>query len=96
MTVTAELARDVPFTIGGHTFQSRLFVGTGKYRSHDEMVRAIEASGAEVVTAAATTASSIISIPSAPSCSPTPPGVTPRRTRSATPAWRAKRDSTTS
>ena len=51
-TLTAELARDVPFTIGGHTFQSRLFVGTGKYRSHDEMVRAIEASGAEVVTVA--------------------------------------------
>ena len=51
-TLTAELARDVPFTIDGHTFQSRLFVGTGKYRSHDEMVRAIDASGAEVVTVA--------------------------------------------
>jgi len=51
-TLTADLARDVPFTIGGHTFQSRLFVGTGKYRSNEQMVRAIEASGAEVVTVA--------------------------------------------
>ena len=51
-TVTADLSRDIPFTIGGRTFQSRLFVGTGKYRSNEEMVRAIEASGAEVVTVA--------------------------------------------
>jgi thiazole synthase len=43
---------DTPFTIGGRTFQSRLMVGTGKYRSNEEMVRAIEASGAEVVTVA--------------------------------------------
>ena len=27
--------------IGGRTFQSRLLVGTGKYRSNDEMLRAI-------------------------------------------------------
>ena len=52
MTVTADLARDVPFTIGGYSFRSRLFVGTGKYRSNEDMVRAIEASGAEVVTVA--------------------------------------------
>ncbi|HKE89257.1 MAG TPA: thiazole synthase [Gemmatimonadales bacterium] len=51
-TLTTDLARDVPFSIGGHTFHSRLFVGTGKYRSNEEMVRAIEASGAEVVTVA--------------------------------------------
>ena len=38
--------------IGGRTFQSRLLVGTGKYRSNDEMLRAIAASGAEVVTVA--------------------------------------------
>src|SRR5262249_12289484 len=35
-----------------HTFGSRLFVGTGKYKSVDETARAIEASGAEVVTVA--------------------------------------------
>ena len=43
---------DPPLSIGGRTFKSRLLVGTGKYRSNAEMVRAIEASGAEVVTVA--------------------------------------------
>jgi thiazole synthase len=43
---------DTPFTIAGRTFRSRLMVGTGKYRDHQTMVRAIEASGAEVVTVA--------------------------------------------
>src|SRR6185295_14934062 len=39
-------------TIAGRTFRSRLFVGTGKYRSFQEMARCHEASGAEVVTVA--------------------------------------------
>src|SRR6516164_9196838 len=39
-------------TIAGRQFQSRLFVGTGKYRSNQEMVRCHVASGAEVVTVA--------------------------------------------
>lgn len=43
---------DAPLVIGGHTFTSRLLVGTGKYRSNQDMIRAIEASGAEVVTVA--------------------------------------------
>ena len=43
---------DPPLVIGGHAFRSRLLVGTGKYRSNAEMVRAIEASGAEAVTVA--------------------------------------------
>ncbi len=38
--------------IGGATFGSRLMVGTGKYRSNAEMIEAIEASGAEIVTVA--------------------------------------------
>src|SRR5690606_8842243 len=38
--------------IGEHTFSSRLFVGTGKYKDVDETRRALEASGAEVVTVA--------------------------------------------
>lgn len=38
--------------IGGVTFRSRLMVGTGKYRSNQEMVEAIDASGAEIVTVA--------------------------------------------
>ena len=52
MTTAVELVRDTPFTIGGRTFQSRLMVGTGKYRSNEEMAQAIEASGAEIVTVA--------------------------------------------
>jgi thiazole synthase len=39
-------------TIAGRTFRSRLFVGTGKYRSFQEMARCHEASGAEVITVA--------------------------------------------
>ncbi len=39
-------------TIAGRNFSSRLFVGTGKYRSHEEMRQCHEASGAEVVTVA--------------------------------------------
>jgi thiazole synthase len=43
---------DEPLTIAGRILRSRLLVGTGKYRSNGEMVQAIEASGAEVVTVA--------------------------------------------
>ncbi len=43
---------DGPLVIGGRAFTSRLMVGTGKYADHQTMVRAIEASGAEVVTVA--------------------------------------------
>jgi thiazole synthase len=39
-------------TIAGRAFSSRLFVGTGKYRSFQEMARCHAASGAEVVTVA--------------------------------------------
>src|ERR1700720_3154377 len=38
--------------IAGREFTSRLFVGTGKYRSFAEMARCHAASGAEVVTVA--------------------------------------------
>ena len=41
-----------PFVIAGHEFRSRLMVGTGKYASNAQMIEAIEASGAEVVTVA--------------------------------------------
>jgi thiazole synthase len=43
---------DQPLVIGGREFRSRLMVGTGKYADNETMVRAIEASGAEVVTVA--------------------------------------------
>jgi thiazole synthase len=38
--------------IGKHTFTSRLFVGTGKYKDFQETRAALEASGAQVVTVA--------------------------------------------
>ena len=38
--------------IGGYEFKSRLFVGTGKYKDFAETKKAIEASGADVVTVA--------------------------------------------
>ena len=40
------------FTLGDSTFSSRLIIGTGKYRSYDEMKAAHAASGAEMVTVA--------------------------------------------
>jgi thiazole synthase len=40
------------FKLGDKTFRSRLIVGTGKYKDFDETKRAIEASGAEIVTVA--------------------------------------------
>ncbi|MGH9512875.1 MAG: thiazole synthase [Terriglobales bacterium] len=41
-----------PLIIAGRQFRSRLIVGTGKYRSFEETARALEASGAEMVTVA--------------------------------------------
>lgn len=38
--------------IGGKKFTSRLFVGTGKFRSNDAMAAAIKASGSQMVTVA--------------------------------------------
>jgi thiazole synthase len=52
MTSTIAAPADTPLVIGGRAFQSRLLVGTGKYRNNAEMVQALEASGAEVVTVA--------------------------------------------
>jgi thiazole synthase len=39
-------------TIAGREYASRLLVGTGKYKDFDETRRAVEASGAEIVTVA--------------------------------------------
>ena len=38
--------------IAGRKFNSRLFVGTGKFSRHDVMQKALEASGAEIITVA--------------------------------------------
>ena len=45
------LARDV-LVIAGQELRSRLFLGTGKYRSDEEMLASLEASGCELVTVA--------------------------------------------
>ncbi len=40
------------FVVAGRRFTSRLLVGTGKYKDFEETARAIDASGAEIVTVA--------------------------------------------
>jgi thiazole synthase len=45
-------ASDDSFTIAGKRYHSRLLVGTGKYKDMDETRRAIDASGAEIITIA--------------------------------------------
>ena len=41
-----------PLVIAGKAYVSRLLVGTGKYRNFDETRKAIDASGAQIVTVA--------------------------------------------
>ena len=43
---------DKPLVLAGRSYNSRLLVGTGKYKDLDETRQAIEASGAEIVTVA--------------------------------------------
>lgn len=55
MATTAEAldnSLDTPLTIAGKSYQSRLLVGTGKYKNNEETRLAIEASGAEIITIA--------------------------------------------
>lgn len=52
MRTTVAAPTDQPLVMGGREFRSRLLVGTGKYADNDTMVRAIQASGADVVTVA--------------------------------------------
>jgi len=43
---------ETPLTIAGIDYQSRLLVGTGKYKDNQETVDALTASGAEIITVA--------------------------------------------
>lgn len=52
MVGVATCNRPDTFSLAGQTFSSRLLIGTGKYTDFDETARAIEASGAEIVTVA--------------------------------------------
>src|SRR3989475_12052356 len=49
---TAVTALADRFEIAGHAFYSRIIIGTGKYRTYEEMKAAHRASGAEMVTVA--------------------------------------------
>ena len=51
-TETAAPIIDKPLVIAGKTYQSRLLVGTGKYKNNEETKQAIETSGAEIITIA--------------------------------------------
>ena len=46
------MKKDTPFTIAGRTFNSRLLVGSGKYKDLEETKLATEASGSEIITVA--------------------------------------------
>src|ERR1700675_1822951 len=54
MNAPTRLAEQIadPLLIAGRAYRSRLLIGTGKYRDFDETRRAVEASGAEIVTVA--------------------------------------------
>ncbi|MCX5660664.1 MAG: thiazole synthase, partial [Planctomycetota bacterium] len=43
---------DQPLVVGGRSFTSRLIVGTGKYADFPTMQKALDASGAQVITVA--------------------------------------------
>ncbi len=53
-SITASSAKDdpSPLVIAGRKFQSRLFVGTGKFSSQELMARSVDASASEMVTVA--------------------------------------------
>src|SRR5712691_1411355 len=54
MNAPTRLAEEIadPLLVAGRAYRSRLLIGTGKYRDFDETRRAVEASGAEIVTVA--------------------------------------------
>lgn len=51
-TAESQAVENSDWEVAGRKFASRLIVGTGKYRDFAETARAIEASGAEIVTVA--------------------------------------------
>lgn len=50
--MTAKIAEDKPLVVAGRELKSRLIIGTGKYESYEQNARALEASGAEMITVA--------------------------------------------
>ena len=51
-TPPSHVTADDTWEVAGRRFRSRLIVGTGRYKDLEETGRAIEASGAEIVTVA--------------------------------------------
>ncbi len=49
---TVTTTANTPLIIAGNTYQSRLLVGTGKYKDNQQTVDALAASGADIVTVA--------------------------------------------
>src|SRR5690242_21040888 len=52
MNAESKVVGEDSWSVAGRTFNSRLIVGTGKYKSFEENAAAVEASGAEIVTVA--------------------------------------------
>ncbi len=48
----AQTLADKPLVVAGRTLSSRLIIGTGKYATYEQNARALEASGAEMITVA--------------------------------------------
>tara|TARA_R110002073_G_scaffold67249_3_gene167714 strand:- start:5139 stop:5954 length:816 start_codon:yes stop_codon:yes gene_type:complete len=48
----SQILADKPLVVAGRTLGSRLIIGTGKYASYEQNARALEASGAEMITVA--------------------------------------------
>jgi len=48
----SQILTDKPLVVAGRTLGSRLIIGTGKYASYEQNARALEASGAEMITVA--------------------------------------------
>jgi thiazole synthase len=46
------LTQDVPLNVAGRALKSRLIIGTGKYETYEQNARALEASGADMITVA--------------------------------------------
>ncbi|MGK0266010.1 MAG: thiazole synthase [Maricaulis sp.] len=51
-SIMTQASHDKPLVVAGRTLSSRLIIGTGKYASYEQNARALEASGAEMITVA--------------------------------------------
>lgn len=52
MTAQTQLQDDAPLVVAGRSFNSRLIIGTGKYKTYEQNAQALVASGADMITVA--------------------------------------------